>query len=94
MQKMTKEGGTGKLKISSLSRLGLPRIRIEVYPNDQVYQKVYEDKTERVCNTDYERKCETKVGLNKVEWSNSTTILSFVIFDKVKENCYIVPDQK
>ena len=67
MQKMTKEGGTGKLKVSSLSRLGLPRIRIGVYPKDQVYQKVYEDKTERVCNTDYKRKCETKVRLNKVE---------------------------
>ena len=67
MQKMTKEGETVKLKISSLSRLGLPKIRSGVYAKDQVYQKVYEDKTERVCNTDYERKCETKVGLNKVE---------------------------
>ena len=30
----------------------------------QVYQKVYKEKTEKVCNTRYERKCEKKVGEN------------------------------
>ena len=38
--------------------------KMQIIPPDlflQVYQKVYQDKTERVCKTKHERKCETKV---------------------------------
>ena len=43
----------------------------------QVYQKVYQDKTERVCKTDYERKCETKVYLAKYKKTFQPNLNSF-----------------